>query len=458
VGLATDREHLFVRMWAVAALAHVIGNGWQGDLLPTLDLGGIALAAVSVAALAALLRPGRVPLLVLCATIVASAVVEVPLLGNHWLVAALVSLAYLLAGGRWSGFEPAARLVLLVFYSFAAFAKVNEGFTDPAVSCAVFYADETLTSAGLAPLVPGSAAASVLPWVVGAIELAVPLLLLVRRTRWVGVLLAMGFHTAISLDLGQHFYDFTAVLVALFVLFLPDSWSRAASDRLRRLPGLLTAAVAGAAIALTLMLVLAALVPPGSLPWRTDRLAFVVWVPYAVTMLVLVLLGPRRGEALPWRPAALTWLVVALTVLNGLTPWTETKTAFGFTMYSNLEAAQGGTNHRVVPATLPLRDGHERLVAIESTSDPGLAAYIGSGYLLPWSSFAVYVQDHPDIAVAYRDGVALDGTGGTPAQIAPGDDLATALGDIPWWWQWMPLRALDTQSPPRCQFAWLPAL
>jgi hypothetical protein len=31
-------------MWAVAALAHVIGNGWQGDLLPSPNVGGIALA------------------------------------------------------------------------------------------------------------------------------------------------------------------------------------------------------------------------------------------------------------------------------------------------------------------------------------------------------------------------------------------------------------------------------
>ena len=458
VGRSTDRERLFTRMWAVAALAHVVGNGWQGDVLPTPDAGGIALAAVSVAAFAALLRPGRLPLLVLSTTIVVGAIVEVPILGNHWLVAALVSLAYLLSGGRWGGFEPAARLVLLVFYSFAAFAKINEGFADPAVSCAVFYADQSLTAAGLAPLTPGGTATAVLPWLVTAIELSVPVLLIVRPTRWVGVLLALGFHSTVSFDLGQHFYDFTAVLAALFVLFLPDAWSRAATDRLRRLPAVLTAGVAGAAVALTALLVLASLVPLGALPWRTDRLAFVVWVPYAVTLIVLVLLGPRRSERLSWRPAALAWLAVALTLLNGLTPWTETKTAFGFTMYSNLEVAQGQTNHTLVPATLPLRDGLDRLVAVESSSDPGLAAYAGSGYLLPWPSFAVYVRDHPGMDVTYRDGVRLDGSAGTPAAITPGEDTAEALGPIPWWWQWMPLRAVDTQSPPRCQVAWLPAL
>jgi hypothetical protein len=211
-------------------------------------------------------------------------------------------------------------------------------------------------------------------------------------------------------------------------------------------------------VALTALLVLAALVPLGALPWRTDRLAFVVWIPYAVTLIVLVLLGPRRSEGLSWRPAALAWLAVALTLVNGLTAWTEVKTATSFTMYSNLEAAQGQTNHSLVPATLPLRDGLDRLVAIESSSDPGLAAYVASGYVLPWPSFAVYVRDRPGIAVTYRDGVALDGSGGTPAAIAPGQDPADAVGAVPWWWQWLPLRAVDTQSPPRCQVAWLPAL
>ena len=119
VAVSTDRQDLFVRMWAVAALAHVVGNSYQSSLVPTPNPQGVALAVVSAAALAALIRPGRLALAVLAVAVIGSAVVEMPLLGNHWLLAALVSLAYLLSGGRWTGFEPAARLILLVFYGFA---------------------------------------------------------------------------------------------------------------------------------------------------------------------------------------------------------------------------------------------------------------------------------------------------------------------------------------------------
>jgi hypothetical protein len=44
VAVSTDRQDLFVRMWAVAALAHVVGNSYQGSLLPTPNAQGIALA------------------------------------------------------------------------------------------------------------------------------------------------------------------------------------------------------------------------------------------------------------------------------------------------------------------------------------------------------------------------------------------------------------------------------
>ena len=458
LAVSTDRQDLFVRMWAVAALAHVVGNSHQGSLLPTPNAQGIALALVSAAALAALLRPGRLALAVLAVAIVGSAVVEMPLLGNHWLLAALVSLAYLLSGARWGGFEPAARLILLAFYGFAAFAKVNAGFFDPTVSCSVFYANESLTAAGLDALTPGSLPTSVLPWAAAAIELSVPVLLVVRRTRWFGVLLALVFHSAISLDLGQHFYDFTAVLVALFLLFLPEEWSRAAVDRVRRQPGALTSLLAGAAFALTVLVVLAALLPLSTRLALPGRLEFALWVPYAAGVIALVALGPRHTTALSWRPAAAAWLAVALTVLNGLTPWTETKTAYGFTMYANLETAQGATNHYVVPATLPLRDGFERLVAVESSTDAGLSPYAGSGLLLPWPSFAVYLDEHPSARVTYRDGVALDGSGGEPVTISGPDQVAEAIGDVPAWWRWMPLRAVYDSSPPPCQAYWLPAL
>ena len=140
---------------------------------------------------------------------------EAPTVGNHWLLLGVFAAAVLASLWRrtpWPWLAGTVRVTFLAFYAFAAFAKLNTAFLDPAVSCAVFYADQALTSWGLAPLTPESPLAAVPVVVALVVELSVPVLLIVRRTRGIGVALAAVFHYAISLDLLQHFYDFTSVI------------------------------------------------------------------------------------------------------------------------------------------------------------------------------------------------------------------------------------------------------
>ena len=48
-----------------------------------------------------------------------------------------------------------------------------------------------------------------------------------------------------------------------------------------------------------------------------------------------------QPEKLPWRGGWVAIVVGLLAVLNGLTPYTEIKTAYGFNMYANLLTARG---------------------------------------------------------------------------------------------------------------------
>ena len=50
----------------------------------------------------------------------------------------------------------------------------------------------------------------------------------------------------------------------------------------------------------------------------------------------------------------------AVAVLNGLTPYTEVKTGFGWNMYSNLAVVDGESNHLIVRAGLPLTGDRRR--------------------------------------------------------------------------------------------------
>lgn len=84
-------QRLFARMWAAAALAHLAGNRFYGDVWPRPSAVGVALLGVGLAAVVVLARPAHRAMLVLAAAVPLSAALEAPVLSNHWLLAAAVS-------------------------------------------------------------------------------------------------------------------------------------------------------------------------------------------------------------------------------------------------------------------------------------------------------------------------------------------------------------------------------
>lgn len=276
----------------------------------------------------------------------------------------------------------------------------------------MFYANQSLASVGLptvasdGPLATLTIAGPVL------VELSVPVLLAFTRTRRAGVLLAMVFHTVISIDLDQHFYDFTAVLVMLLCLFLPDSTTSDLEARITRPSRARTAALASATV-----LVVSSLLPPTlGTAVVLKLLVFVAWVPLAVCLIVLTAghgLGPSpRPMRLPGIAAT---VLVALVVANALTPYLEVKTSTSSNMYANLVTVAGESNHLVVPRTLHVSDVQDHLVEVVDSDDEGLALYATEGYLVPERNLLDYLARHPDTTVVVRDGDGertLDGSDG----------------------------------------------
>jgi hypothetical protein len=208
-------------------------------------------------------------------------------------------------------------------------------------------------------------------------------------------------------------------------------------------------------LALALAWIIGILIGLAVLPLTTFSLQvlrfvpFVLWIPAASLWLYLLVATRSPGVALPWTPGV-GGAVIILAVLNGLTPYTEIKTGYGFNMYANLVTAGGDSNHFLVVQTLPLRDGYEAPVEIVSSSDPGLALYRDLGYLVAFPELKRYLSARPEVGLTYiqNDTMALvERAGDEPIFQDPG----------PWWWRFMPLRAIDSRSPPRCQDVFLPA-
>lgn len=443
--------HWFLRLWAAAAFFHFVGNP------PTLRIGGATgpLAAtslgVALAALLVLVKPNlRGAVGALAALQVTTALLEAPILGNHMVITALVALVLLGAltqKDAWAAFAPGARAVTIACYGFAAFSKLNSGFFDPFVSCALAYSNRWLSGFGLPLISAGGPMAMVAIVGTTVTELLIPVLFLIPATRRFGVALGFLFHFAVSYDFQQHIYDFTALLLALFSLFLPDlTLLQLGKLPQPKKPRPLQLAVGVIAVSF----VIAAIIPPTEGSYRLIKDGpWVLWIPFSLWVVVRTLQAIRRlGPAQPLgRPTAFAFAVLALAIFNGLTPYLELKTASGFNMYANLVTANGRSNHFLIPRTAQLSDAQAVRYQVLDSNDEGLAQYKDSGWWIPRERLLHYLAQRPGIEVQ----VAVNG--GEFIKLTSADGVA-----LPWWKERFGLfRSLDSNEPPRCQLQWLPA-
>ena len=144
----------FARTFGLAVVAHLVGNpaGWRGDEFGGSILLVVVSAVLGVLGLLLLVRPDVRALATAAALTLVVVWLELPVTGNHWVLVGFVAVAVLISlatADPWAWLSVTGRWLLLGFYSFAAFAKLNSGFLDPTVSCGVFYANQSLSSFGL---------------------------------------------------------------------------------------------------------------------------------------------------------------------------------------------------------------------------------------------------------------------------------------------------------------------
>lgn len=412
-GAARAHEAVTV-LWALAALVHLLGNTAPayGEALPD-PVGGVTVL-VALAAGAAALRPrDRLAGIALTLALVLLAAVRLPVLANNLVLLAVVGV------GLQASRDPAVALRTVLragaaAYAFAAFAKWNTAFLDPAVSCAPLILDRLVASWGLPPVPRPLASAA--PVAALLVESAVAVGLLVPRLRRHAAALGVAFHGLLAHDLDQHFWDFTAALLPVFaaaapgvLLELVDRTRGAVPSRLR---GLLTPLGRVVVVLLTLAGVTAALprsagplLALGHLVWLVGGTGLVLgWlaVHVAVRPQPLSSRPDTAGTAARdgrWTPVAIA--LVALVVANGLTPYLQLKTGYGWNMYANLRVAGEDSNHLVVPA-VDLRGDHDDLLAVVDATDVGVRAYAALGVALPRVQLADWVARTPGSRVVAR--------------------------------------------------------
>ena len=473
----TSRWRWFAALWGLSVLFHLAnarptyrmfvdptGASWWG-------------AAVALLAIVLMVCPRRLwALATLSALVPVLAWLEAPTMGNHWLVVTFISVGFVCALAVpvartrslrdvdvAATLEPVARAVFFVFYSFTALSKVNRAFLNPLVSCGTYFTDETGHSLGWHSL---DTAASpfwgrFIAVAVITIECSVVVLLIVRRTRVLSVLLAVVFHGIIGLDGYHSFADFSSLVYALYILFLPADFFIAVAARLGKSAmavGRLVRWVCTAALVFALVAQGFSLSPAWSSAigdlrnavWRLFSLGFALVIGWY--LLTRRQFGVSREDSATVLPAA-RWLLVipALALLNGVTPYVGVKTTYSWNMYSNLVTVPGRSNGLLVPTGWRWTDRQQDLVEVVSSADGSLNVYAQERYLLTFNSLRAYTASHADTSLSYvRGGVRFD-----VAHTQEDPALSRPVGG--WERRVFAYRAIDAGAPARCQPYFLPA-
>ncbi len=384
---------------ALALLAHQLW--WRG--LPAFDRHGlVVLCAAWVLARPA--APARLALL--AAAEVLAIARDLPSIGDHTLLAAVTSLAFLTAFAAaalreravpsaaelWRRLAPFLRAQAVLLYGAAALAKLNAGFLDPATSCA---GPLTRQLAFFDPALLAGSTWQVGPAIAGTVvaEAGLALGLALPRTRRAAVVGGAGFHAVLALA-GN--VPFAAYALVLYVAFLPPG----ALGALRRPPWRLGA-----------LLLLAGAVGAATTEPEALRLALQPWLRVvtaagllAVAVAVARAAAPARAAVPSGRLRAMGpvyALATGLLLVNAASPYAGLKTEASFAMFSNLQTEPGHWNHLLVPEAVRVFGAQDELVRLTASTAPGLERRRRAGALMVRAELERFLRETPRARASY---------------------------------------------------------
>jgi predicted DCC family thiol-disulfide oxidoreductase YuxK len=378
------------------------------------------------------------------------------MLRNFFLMAVISAGSWhLLKGSRWSEFfrdvVPVGRVLLFVMYFYGVFHKINTGFLDPEVSCAVALWRE-------------------LPWPIHlldhpvihhvtiygtfVVETVIVIMLLAPSLRGLGILFGIGFHGFLALSGFAMYPAFTTLAIALHVLFLSPDQARAivAGANFRSLVARFRSAT-GMVLIILCGLLIAFFAALGNYV-----MAAVAWLALAIPIALAILLpGKALPEAVERRPtiagpllwSRLGWLNVigVLFFLNCAMPYFGLKTAQAMNMFANLRL-EGGVNNHLVMRFAPAPFGYlDDLVPLYTPDgEPVVHARSGSPIALVRYHLLDWLDRHPGRTVSFmQDGVLHAEVSSADLR----DEIADTLHPA-WFRKWFHFQRVPTDLPPPC--------
>src|SRR5574341_130871 len=284
-------------------------------------------------------------------------------------------------------FAPVLRLELIIIYFWAAFHKINTGFLDYKISCATI---ELFIIKDIIPSFPTpDLFIYINPYLTISIEVLIPVLLIIPKTRIYGLSLGILFH----FFLGFKYPGFTVLVYSLYSLFIPPS----SYDRIKNGVGRLKDRISGAfpgisnykhwkkgkfvnfitnAVLILLIFFILHVFLTGShkTSFLLSRiglyLIFCIILGIAFVYFIAIRTKELRiDERMIFIPQK-KWLLIfpAIIFINGLFPHIGLKNIQVFAMFSNLQTEGGRTNHLLIPSSFQIFNNLEDLVSIRRSN------------------------------------------------------------------------------------------
>ena len=459
-----DRFSLFSFLLAFGVLNHI--HTVKGFAPSYSNVGTIVLIG---AAAALLIRPSnRFLFTTMSVALAVDVFVQMPAVVNHWLaygvmaasfsVIALVSARH---GGHKGDFYSGAILfaaagTIVTLWALAAFHKLNEGFFDTVYGCASSHANDLTDLIGLGRPIDGGPISALLIALAISTEAAVPIMLVFRRTRSAGIILAFMFHVVMGINGHQTFSGLTFAAYVPFLpatvldrLIAPTSTNRSAWRTVQlagvglvTLGAMLTLAGRNytfpeyrRGIYLIVAIVIAAAVAKA---WRTQK-----HEPVSALAAEIGRLDLRARRA----AIGITTGLVFLLGLNGLAGYLGAKTQLTVSMYSNLEVSTAEHwNHFIVPPQVRFFGSDADLIEVIEIDHPGAAQLIG----VRTDQFEIRREVAP---LCGADPIVMQYRAGDSREVFSLEDACeSSFGENPAFWERKLLTFRPVIDPNSCQW------
>ena len=403
-----QRQLLFGALFALFSLSHVFNNLFEyGSGFAQYDIWMIFAAALFL-----LLRPAspqRLFWLMLISS--ASTIIQAPVQSNHTMLRTMLLIGYWLSfayagirarpiGEIFGNVALSGRGALLVMYFYGIFHKINTGFLDPEVSCAVALWNEMLPPLNM---MQGEFVHYASIYGTFVIEGLLIGALLFRRTRHVGMVGGIAFHMLLTFSNFAAYISFTTLALSLHVLFL----NGVQLDRINRSEQMRWVALNAQRRIYRLVFLILIAVGAFYMLLGSYNIASLCLLPIVLVVCSMIIKqGAYRDndELEPYSYASycIGALVTVLYFANGSAPYLGLKTAQSVAMFSNLHLEGGRSNHLVFSnPQRPLRYLQQVAVIDDAHGDRRLSGYKDNHYAIIYYDLLSHLERNRDTVVSF---------------------------------------------------------